>query len=390
MNNVVFDANNKENNIYIYEHKDWPNFFWNNDIIVNPLAEVRNLQGKLIGIMESLGFDNQEESNINNLIADVVNTSDIEGEKINPKIVRSSIAKKLGLNYKGLPPSDRNTDGIVDLMLDATENHHLDLTKTRLFKWHSNLFPDNYSGIYEIKTGNWRDDSSGEMQVVSGVFGKENIHFQAIKTENIEEEMMLFIKWFNTNNDHDLIIKAAVAHLWFLTIHPFDDGNGRIARAITDMLLAGSDGSNIRFYSMSTQINKLRNEYYEILENTQKGDLNITNWILWFLKCLKLSLINSHEIYIKTIEKNRFWLNYSKIEFNSRQIKIINLLLEDFKGKLTTTKWAKIAKCSKDTALRDINYLILNNILIKSDTGGRSTEYLLNDYSFPPKISRNS
>ncbi len=362
-------------NDYIHQKDNWPNFTWLNDELVNLLSEARNLQGRLIGRMESLGFDLKNEAILETLTLDVLKSAEIEGEILNPEQVRSSIAQRLGMEFAGSLVSDRNVDGMVDMMIDATKNCYKPLTANRLFDWHAALFPMGRSGIFKITVADWRKDKTGPMQVVSGAEGREKVHFQAPDAKLIETEMTSFLKWFNKNDKTDLVIKAAVAHLWFVTIHPFQDGNGRITRALTDMLLARSDGSNQRFYSMSAQIRIERKQYYEILEKTQKGDLDITEWIKWFLKCLINALKSTDKILTRVLFKANFWNEHSKTIINERQKRLINKLLDGFDGKLTSMKWAKIAKCSKDTAIRDINDLIGKDILQKESAGGRSTNY---------------
>ena len=365
--------------IYIYQQKNWPDFVWNIHELSNLLAEVRNKQGRLIGKMEALGFNLQNEAFLETLTVDVLKTNEIEGIVLNKKEVRSSIARRLGIDIGGLPPINRNIEGIVDMMFDATRNFENPLTKKRLFDWHYAMFPMGRSGMYEIIVGNWRDDSTGPMQVVSGAMGKEKVHYQAPPANIIDKEITIFLDWFNNKKDIDLVLKASIAHLWFVTLHPFEDGNGRITRAITDMLLARSDGLPQRFYSMSSQIQKERKSYYDILEKTQKGKLDITEWINWFLNTLQKAIINSEETLALVIRKYKFWNTYGTIIKNERQKKILNKLLEGFTGNLTTSKWAKITKCSQDTALRDIQDLISKGILIKSNSGGRSTKYELKD-----------
>ena len=362
---------------YIHQKDDWPKFTWNNDEFVNLLSEARNLQGRLIGKMESLGFELRDEAFLETLTLDVLKSAEIEGELLNPEQVRSSIAQRLGLEFAGAIMSDRNVDGMVEMMIDATSNCFNPLTTERLFDWHAALFPMGRSGIFKITVADWRKDTSGQMQVVSGAAGREKVHFQAPDADLIEMEMNRFVKWFNEESKIDLVIKAAIAHLWFVTIHPFQDGNGRITRALTDMLLAKSDNSTQRFYSMSAQIRIERKEYYEILEKTQKGDLNISEWIKWFLSCLINALIATDKILIRILLKADFWSRNSKTIINERQKKVLNKLLDGFEGKLTSMKWAKITKCSKDTAIRDINDLINKDILQKESAGGRSTNYEL-------------
>jgi len=362
---------------YIHQKYNWPNFTWNSDEFVNLLSEARNLQGRLMGKMESLGFEFRDEALLETLTLDVLKSAEIEGEMLNPEQVRSSIAKKLGLEFAGTTMSDRNIDGMVDMMIDATRNCFSPLTKERLFDWHAALFPMGRSGMFKITVADWRKDTSGKMQVVSGAAGREKVHFQAPDAEIIEVEMNRFLQWFNEEIKIDLVIKAAIAHLWFVTIHPFQDGNGRITRAVTDMLLARSDKSTQRFYSMSAQIRIERKEYYNILEKTQKGDLDITEWIIWFLNCLINALNATEKILTRVLVKADFWYRHSKTTINERQRKVLNKLLDGFEGKLTSMKWAKMAKCSKDTAIRDINDLISKEVLQKESAGGRSTNYEL-------------
>lgn len=361
--------------VYIHEKHNWSDFQWNDEKILNLLSEVRHLQGKLIGKVELLGFELKDEANLETLIQDVVQSSEIEGEILNPEQVRSSIATRLGLDNSGLVPSDRHIDGVVEMMLDATQNTDKTLSKERLFAWHGSLFPTGRSGLYKIDVAQWR---TGDMQVVSGGMGREVIHFEAPKAERLAEEMIKLIDWFNMDSTLDPVLKAAIVHLWFVTIHPFDDGNGRIARALTDMQLSKADGVNQRFYSMSAQIKQERKEYYAILEKTQKGDSDITNWIVWFLSCLKEAIISSNTIIDKVVKKHHFWmLNASKIG-NERQRMMLNKLMDNFKGNLTSSKWAKMMKVSTDTALRDITDLVNKDVLLKTNSGGRSTNYTLN------------
>jgi Fic family protein len=364
---------------FIHQQVNWPNFTWNNDEIINLLSEARNLQGRLIGKMESLGFDLRNEALLDTLTLDVLKSSEIEGEYLNPEQVRSSIARRLGMEIAGSVESDRNVDGIVEMKLDAIQNYFKSLTAERLFDWHAALFPTGRSGMYKITVADWRKDTTGPMQVVSGALGKEKVHFQAPDSILVGKEMNQFLDWFNNNLKIDLVIKAAIAHLWFVTIHPFEDGNGRIIRALTDMLLAQSDKSNQRFYSMSAQIRTERKEYYEILEKTQKGNLDITEWIQWFLNCLINALKSTDSLLIRVLFKADFWTKHSGVLINERQKKLLNKLLDGFDGKLTSSKWAKISKCSKDTAIRDINDLIDKNILKKEAGGGRSTNYELTE-----------
>ncbi len=325
--------------------------------------------------MESLGFDLQNEANLETITADVLKSSEIEGERLPAMQVRSSIARHLGMDIPGLVPSDRNVDGVVEMMLDATQKYKKTLTAERLSGWHSSLFPAGRSGMYNITAGQWRQEGTGPMQVVSGAMGKEKVHFEAPDPSKMKKEMAAFLKWFNKANDMDPVIKAALAHFWFVTIHPFDDGNGRIARAITDMVLARADDSTQRFYSLSAQIRIERKGYYTILERSQKGTLDVTEWLMWFLNCLLHALNASEDILAKVLYKARFWKAHAEAVLNDRQKLMLNKLLDRFEGKLTSSKWAKITRCSPDTALRDIQDLITKGILRKEPAGGRSTNY---------------
>jgi len=359
---------------YIYQHENWTNFTWDYSKIAVVLGEVRNLQGKLLGTMNALGFSFKSEAMLETLTLDIMKSSEIEGEKLNRKQVRSSIAKRLGLEIGGIEFIDRNVEGVVEMLLDATQNYREDLSEDRLFGWHSALFPSGRSGMYKIEVGKYR---TGEMQVVSGAMGKEKVHYEAVEAKNVKQEMDKFIRWVNKKSPIDSVIKSAIAHLWFVTIHPFDDGNGRIARAISDMLLARSDGSSQRFYSMSNQILKERKKYYSALENTQHGDSDITLWLNWFLNCLKNTLLNTDVVLKSVFRKADFWEKHKNTQLNKRQRLIINKLFDNFYGKLTSSKWAKMTKTSSDTALRDIKDLIEKGILKQDEVGGRSTNYEL-------------
>lgn len=363
--------------VFIHQQDNWPNFTWRTDEIVSLLGEARNLQGRLVGKMQSLGFELRNEALLDTLTLDVLKSSEIEGEILDPDQVRSSIARGLGMEVAGLVESDRNVEGVVEMMLDATQNCFAPVTPERLFDWHAALFSTGRSGMYSITVADWRKDTTGPMQVVSGAMGKEKVHFQAPDSTLVEKEMSRFLEWFNHYDKIDLVLKAAIAHLWFVTIHPFEDGNGRIARALTDMLLAQSDKSNQRFYSLSAQIRQERKQYYQILEKTQEGNLDITGWVKWFLNCLLDSLKSTDLILERVLFKADFWNKHSRFILNERQKKLLNKLLDEFDGKLTSSKWAKIAKCSKDTAIRDINDLISKGILQKEAAGGRSTNYEL-------------
>lgn len=362
--------------IYIWQKKDWPKFTWDDAKLSYKLGRVRSLQGKLVGRMSALGFDLQNSAMLIALSTDIAKSSEIENEILNIDQVRSSVARHLGIEIKGLPEADRYVDGIVQVMIDATQNFNKPLTEERLFNWHAALFPTGRSGMYKITVANWRNGSE-PMQVISGAMGKEKIHYQAPDSENISLEMSKFITWANNTELIDPVLKAAIAHLWFVTIHPFDDGNGRLTRTITDLFLTRADEMPHRFYSMSAEIQKQRKGYYEILEKTQKGGLDITLWLEWFLNCLEAALIETEKIVCSILKKAAFWEKNRNIPMNERQIRMVNMLWDGFEGKLTSSKWAKINKCSADTALRDIQDLTSKNILRKTDEGGRSTNYEL-------------
>ena len=364
---------------YLYQQKKWPRFEWDQDRISNLLERVRLNQGRLIGKMEGLGFDLRDEAVLQNLTEDVIKSSEIEGEKLDRLQVRSSIARRLGMDVAGLVRSDRDVEGVVEMATDAIQNYNQLLTTKRLFDWHAALFPTGRSGMTQINVGAWRDDASGPMQVISGPLGRTNVHFQAPKAQLLQSEMKLFLNWINKKKVTDSILKAAVAHLWFLTLHPFDDGNGRIARAITDLLLARSEQSSKRFYSISAQICAERKSYYEILEKTQKGSLDLTEWILWFLSCMEKALQNADKVLSSVMKKAKFWENRSGESFSERQRKLLNRLLDGFEGNMTSSRWASIGKCSQDSATRDIQDLIRKNILKRNPGGGRSTSYSLLD-----------
>ena len=366
--------------MYIYQLNEWPNFIWDKERLSNLLSNLRYSQGCLLGKMNSLGFDLQEESTLQTLTQDVIKTTEIEGESLNKEQVRSSIAKRLGINISDTTVAiSHDVEGIVEIMLDATKNYNDPLTSERLFNWHAALFPNGRSGLQKITVGNWRGKLSGSMQIISGPYGREKIHYEAPTYDRIEIEMQYFVNWINSELEIDPVIKAAIAHFWFVTIHPFDDGNGRIARAIADMLLARSEKTSQRFYSMSSQIQNERDSYYDVLEKCQKSCLDISIWIEWFLNCLTDAIAQSDETLSHIIIKAKFWKNHQEEYFNPRQRLILNLLLDrNFKGKLNSSKWAKITKCSQDTALRDIGCLLTQEILVKSASLGRSTSYQLN------------
>jgi len=362
---------------YIHEQKDWPEFRWSAKELSSLVANIRHKQGLLLGRMSVLGFQLRNEASLEILTTDVVKSSAIEGENLDPEQVRSSIAKRLGVDISGTAAINRHIEGIVEMMLDATQKYDDPLTKDRLFGWYAALFPTGRSGMHKITVGGWRKPEAGTMQVVSGIIGRENIHFEAPYALLLEQEMDRFLDWFNKTGVDDPVLKAAIAHFWFVTIHPFEDGNGRIARAIADMALARSDNSPQRFYSMSAHIEQERKEYYNSLETCQKGDLDITFWLNWFLSCLERAIENADETLSDVLYKAKIWQKINQKPINERQRKVINLLLGDFFGKLTTSKYAKLAKCSPDTALRDIQELIKRNIIVQNPEGGRSTNYQL-------------
>jgi Fic family protein len=362
---------------YIHQLPDWPRFIWDSEALAKQLAAVRLRQGQLIGRMQGLGFPQQEEAVLSTLTEEVLKSSEIEGEKLDKDAVRSSLARRLGMDAGALPSADRNVEGVVEMMLDATQKFKEPLTAERLFGWHASLFPTGRSNMKKIAIGTWRDASAGPMQVVSGDYGREYVHYEAPTADKLDAEMKAFLTWYNTEEKIDPVIKAALAHLWFVTIHPFEDGNGRIARAIADMSLARSENSPQRFYSMSAQIRIERKEYYDMLENTQKGELNITPWLEWFLGCLGRAFDGAETILAAVLQKADFWKKHAAAKINDRQRDMLNRLLDGFEGKLTSSRWGLIEKCSPDTALRDINELLELSILQKDDAGGRSTSYSL-------------
>jgi Fic family protein len=363
----------------IHELKDWPRFRWDTESLAESLASVRHRQGRLIGRMESLGFNLQREAVLRTLTADILKSSEIEGEKLEADQVRSSIARRLGMDVGALKAADRRVEGVVEMMLDATRHYGQPLTADRLFGWHAALFPTGWSGMTKSRVGAWRDDATGPMEVVSGAIGRERVHFTAPPAARLEREMAAFLEWFNGPAEIDEVLKAGLSHLWFVTIHPFDDGNGRIARAIADMALARSERSPQRFYSMSTQIRQEHEAYYDILERTQKGTMDITPWMDWFLGCLGRAIDGAQTILGAVLAKARFWENVRGVPLNDRQTLVLNRLLDGFEGKLTTSKYAKLTKSSQDTALRDILPLVERGILVRGPGGGRSTSYALAD-----------
>lgn len=362
---------------FIHQKPDWPTFSWDTQALSQPLAAVRHRQGRLIGRMEALGFPLRTEATLTTLTADVVTSSAIEGETLNPEEVRSSIARRLGIDVGGYVAASRDVEGIVEMMLDATQRYAEPLTEERLFGWHAALFPTGRSGLQRITVGAWRPTEAGPMQVVSGPIGRERVHFEAPKADRLAAEMKSFLDWFNQSQEIDAVVKAALAHLWFVTIHPFEDGNGRIARAIADMALARADGSKDRYYSMSAQIEAERRDYYAQLESQQRGSLDVTAWLVWFLGCLDRALDRAEQALAVVSYKAKLWQVINRAPVNDRQRKVINRLTDGFQGNLTTSKYAKIAKCSNDTALRDIRDLVERGILIQNEGGGRSTSYRL-------------
>ena len=366
--------------MWIHEHQNWPNFTWNIEKLSSRLVDIRYRQGRLLGRLESLGFELKLEASLRTLTNDIVKSSAIEGENLNPKEVRSSIARRLGIDIAGLIPSSRDVEGIVEMMLDATQKYNLPLTKDRLFGWHAALFPSGRSGMYKITVGDWRSIHSGPMRVISGPIGKEKVHFEAPDSDRLDKEMQAFLAWFAKYDDSDPVIRAGIAHLWFVTIHPFEDGNGRIARAIGDMALARADETKNRFYSLSSQIEADRKNYYEQLEKQQRSTPDITGWLTWFLDCLDRAIDNSETTLSNVLYKARLWDTINQEPINNRQRLIINRMLEDgFKGFMNTSKYAKMAKCSNDTALRDIQELKTRGVFIQNPGGGRSTSYRLPD-----------
>lgn len=365
--------------MYIWELSDWPHLVWDSERLASLLAQTRHKQGLLLGRMGGLGFPLQEEAILQTLTHDVLKTSEIEGEKLDADQVRSSIARRLGMDIGALPPVDRHVEGVVEMMLDATRNYQAPLNPDRLYGWHAALFPTGRSGMNKIRVGMWRDDAEGPMQVVSGPIGRQRVHYEAPPASELDKEMEAFLDWFNGESSIDPVIKAGLAHLWYVTIHPFEDGNGRIARAIADMALARSEHSPQRFYSMSSQIRAERNDYYTMLERTQRGELNVTAWLEWFLGCLERAIDGAQDILQIVMAKAQFWEKHRTTNLNERQRMMLNRLLDGFTGHLTSGKWAKIAKCSQDTAHRDIKELVGLDILKQGESGGRSTHYVLFD-----------
>ena len=362
---------------YIWQQTDWPTWSYDATTLSILLANAHQAQGRLLGKMQSLGFGVQQQTSLQVLTDDVLKTSEIEGEFLRPELVRSSVAKRLGIDIGGLSDSDRTVDGIVDIVMDATSKHAQDLSLDRLLSWHAALSPLGYSGIHKISAGQLRDDRLGPMQVISGAIGREKVHFEAPPASCLRSEITQFLNWFNASQSLDPYLKAGIAHLWFVTIHPFDDGNGRIGRAIADMALSRADQSRDRFYSLSSQIMKERQGYYLHLERSQKGSLDATEWLAWFLQCLINAIDSANSNLYSTLAKTQFWQHWQGVPFNERQIKLLNRLLDGFEGNLTNKKWSLIAKCSADTALRDITDLLDRGVLSRGSSSGRSTHYLI-------------
>ncbi len=372
---------NSDDYSYIWQMPDWPNWQFDLAALAKPMAEVSRAQGLLLGRLTDVGMALRDQASLAALTEDVVKTSEIEGEHLNLESVRSSIARRLGVDIGALAPVDRNVEGVVEMVLDATVNCFAPVSQERLFGWHAALFPTGYSGVSKIRVGGWRDDSAGPMEVVSGPIGRQRVHFQAPHADRLEAEMGRLLTWLNSESNELPLLKAGLGHLWFVTLHPFDDGNGRIARAIGDLLLARADGSPQRFYSLSAQIQRERKAYYDILEQTQKQSMDVTAWLMWFLGALHRAIEHAQHTLDAVLIKARFWQHWAATPLNERQVKLLNRILDGFEGKLTTSKWAAIAKCSPDTALRDINELLARGVLQKTDAGGRSTGYELTDFT---------
>lgn len=376
---------NSSDTSYIWQACDWPDWRYDLDVLAKPLADVSRAQGILLGRLTDVGMAFRDQANLAALTEDVLKTSEIEGERLDAESVRSSIARRLGVDIGALAPVDRHVEGVVELVLDATVRCESPLTMERLFAWHAALFPTGYSGLSKIHVGGFRDDANGPMQVVSGPIGRQRVHFEAPPAAQLTLEVARFIAWANRDSKDHPILKAGLGHLWFVTLHPFEDGNGRIARAIGDLLLARADGSPQRFYSLSAQIQRERHDYYNILERTQKGSLDVTPWLIWFLESLTKAVNTAQHTLSAVLVKARFWQRWATTPFNERQVKLLNRLLDGFDGKLNTSKWAAIAKCSPDTALRDISDLLARGVLGRSAAGGRSTSYVLNDSGWNSK-----
>jgi Fic family protein len=362
---------------YVHELPEWPSFHWDAEALAPALAKVHELQGHLLGRMVAVGFDLRSEANFRTMATDVLRTSEIEGEVLDPAQVRSSLARRLGMDVSGTPKVDRNVDGVVEMLLDATRNCNDKLTADRLFGWHAALFPTGRSGMLKVLVGQWRDDSTGPMQVVSGAMGREKVHYQAPAVKLLKKEMTVFLKWVNAKDSLDPLLKAGLGHFWYVTLHPFEDGNGRMARAVADLLLARADRSPERFYSMSAQIRNERKKYYDILERSQRGTLDVTEWLAWFLACLQRALVASEETLAAVLGKHRFWQTHARTVLNPRQVNVLGKMLNGFEGNLTSGKYAKLTKTSQDTAARDLTDLVAKKVLKKGKAGGRSTHFVM-------------
>lgn len=373
--------------LYIWELADWPGWRYDLSALAPALAETSRAQGMLFGRLADVGLPLREQASLAALTDDVVKTSEIEGEHLDVESVRSSLARRLGVDIGALAPIDRHVEGVVEMVLDATANFSAPLSANRLFGWHAALFPTGYSGLTQVRVGKWRDDATGPMQVVSGPDHRRKVHYEAPPAGALKKEMARFLEWANSAGTAEpVLIKAGLAHLWFVTLHPFDDGNGRIARAVGDLFLARADGNPQRFYSLSAQIQRERKAYYDVLERTQKGTMDVTEWLGWFLGALRRAVSSAQSTLDAVLVKARFWQRWAGTPMNERQVRLLNRLLDGFEGKLTSSKWAAIAKCSPDTALRDINELMSLGILMKSQAGGRSTAYELRNEA-PGRVS---
>ena len=373
----MFPEKPQRSRTYLWQRPDWPQWRFDAAALANPLAQVHRAQGYLAGRMAELGLAQRDQATLQALTQEVVTTSAIEGEALNQDAVRSSIARRLGVDIGALAPADRHVDGVVDMVLDATQHHAQPLTAERLFGWHAAPFPTGYSGRVRIQVGAWRNDAAGPMQVVSGPVGREKVHFQAPPAAALPAETAVFLQWFNATPVGDALIHAGLAHLWLVTLHPFDDGNGRVSRAVGDMALARAEGSAQRFYSFSAQIQRERKQYYDQLETTQRGMLDVTPWLNWFLACLLRAVQGADGLLSGVLNKAQFWQRWAGTPMNERQTRVLNLVLDGMESKLTNAKWATLGKCSADTALRDINDLLARGVLSKLEGGGRSTGYVL-------------
>ena len=370
-----------QEHLYIWQNPAWPEFRWDSDAILKSLGELRFHQGALFTRMKDLGFDIRLQAQAEILIEEALKTSEIEGEILGPKSVRSSVAKRLGLPDAGLMVSrNEKADGLVDILLDATMNYSRELSPEILYGWHAALFPTGYSGFHKLLIGAFRNDADGPMQIVSGPIGREKVHYEAPGAGQIHHEIRAFLSWWQTSfNKMDGIIRSAVAHLWFVAIHPFEDGNGRLARTLTDMALAQDENLSTRFYSLSAQIMSERDDYYRLLEITNKGDGDITEWLLWYTQCMTRALLRSELLLKNILQKARFWKRHAQTELNQRQMKVVNLILEKgpggFEGGMKNQKYAGIAHTSRATAQRELADLVKKEVFVKNPGGGRSVSY---------------